>query len=204
MTTSGTGVVTVVPDVAVLSLAAEVTDALPTRALDGAATALQDMVDHLLTAGTDRSDLRTVGTSSWTDPGETGADGLVVRAARTTVTLALEVRVPGTATAGALAGGALAAAGPAGRMQGIAFHVSDAAPATATARELAFAQAVGAARQIATLAARALGEVLEVREESAPAGVALAFRAEKAAGSAPLEPGQQDVRVQLTVRHAWA
>ncbi|HWS58395.1 MAG TPA: SIMPL domain-containing protein [Actinotalea sp.] len=208
LTTTGVGAVQAVPDIAVVRLAAQCTDEDAPTALATAAAASGAMVDVLLTAGVARRDIRTTATTSWTDPGQVEdgpGESRTVRRPRTTVSLGVEVTLRDTATAGELAARAVGAAGPAGRLDGTTFRVGDPVPAARRARELAFAQAVAAAEQLAALAGRALGPVLDVREESDGGPVAATFMATRAmARDVPLEAGEQEVRVRLTVRHAWA
>ncbi|MCU1432647.1 MAG: hypothetical protein JWP95_1752 [Actinotalea sp.] len=196
ITTTGAGSVRVAPDVVVVQLGAEVAHADPGLALAEASAALGAVRDALLAAGVDRDDVRTSATSSWTDPS----------VPRTTVTLGLEVRLRDLASADRVLAAAVAAAGPAGRLHGTAFEVSDAAQAVSAARELAFRQAVDSAGQLADLAGRPLGPVLDVREERDDViPVAMGRMAAKdSAGGVPLEPGATEVRVVLVVRHAWA
>lgn len=206
LTTAGTGTVFVTPDVVVVQLAAQCTDPDAPTALETASRAAAAMVDSLTGAGVPRQDVRTVATTSWTDPGQV-EDGpgqaRTVRRPRTTVSLGLEVTLRDTATAGEIAGRAVSAAGSGGRLERTTFQVSDPGPAVRRARELAFDQAVAAATQLAALADRPLGPVLDVREESAAAPGPVGFMAARAMADVPLEGGQQEIRVQLVVRHGW-
>lgn len=194
------------PDVVVVQLAAQCTDPDAPTALATASRSAAAMVEALTRAGVPRQDVRTVATTSWTDPGQVEdgpGDATTVRRPRTTVSLALEVTLRDMATAGEIAGRAVAAAGAGGRLERTTFQVGDPGPAVGRARELAFDQAVAAATQLAALAGRRLGPVVDVREESPTAPVATAFMATRAMADVPLEGGQQEVRVQLVVRHAW-
>lgn len=204
LTTAGTGRVRVVPDLAVVELAAQASDEDPAAALAAASTCAGAVVAALRAAGVAEADVRTSATSSWTDPGTTvhEPDGEHVRPARTTVRIALEATVS-AAGSGELVAGALAAAGGGATLDRTVFAVSDDGPARRRARELAFADAVATAQQLASLAGRPLGRVVDVREEpepgSGPGPMALAAKA----GGLPLEPGGRDVVVGVRVRHAW-
>lgn len=199
ITTTGTGSVEVTPDVVVARLAAHADDEDAPRALARATEALTRLRDALVAAGVGPADLRTSGTSSWTDPGDAG------RPARTTVHMSLEARLPSDGPVGDTVREALAAAGEAGRLDGLDLAVRDAGDAYERARGAAFDAAVAAAAQIAGLAGRTLGPVVDVREEGTEAVHARAgsFALAKA-DSMPVEAGTQQVTVRLVVRHGWA
>lgn len=205
VTTTGTGTVQVAPDVVVVRLAAQVASPHARDALERASSASAAMIDALLDAAVARTDLRTRSTSSWTDDGGAGGPDGPGRARLTTVTQTLEVTLRDVVTAGETVARALDAAGEAGRLEHTGFAVADPLVAVREARDLAFAQAVAAAAQLAELAGRRLGPVLDVREEesvgAAPRVMAMAAPMSR---GVPLEGGLQDVVVRLVVRHAWA
>jgi uncharacterized protein YggE len=206
VTTTGTGRVAVQPDVVVARLAAQVTGPQAAAAHHAAARASRSVVEALLARGVARTDVRTVQTSAWTAQGDVVTEGRrsVTRLPRTTVTVVVEARLRDLVGAGQLVDDALAAGGEPARLESTAWQVSDAGAARVEARARAFADAVAAARQLAELAGRRLGPVLEV-SEAGPGGPApvRAMSAARAA-SVPLEGGEQDVVVELVVRHGWA
>lgn len=197
LTTVGTGTASAVPDVVVARLGVEVTDRSAAEAHAGAAEALERVRGVVLAAVASPSDVATAGATSWTDPGQGRPT--------TTVRLTLAVRLPVGSDA---VGRALAAAGDAGRLDGVELVVSDPAAARTAARAAAYADAVGAARELAALAGRPLGAVVDVREGGdGPVvgpwrGGAETVLADAAAVA--VDPGRQDVVVRLVVRHAWA
>lgn len=205
VTTTGTGTVDVVPDLVRARLGVQVTDADGARAFTEASQGLRAVRECLLADGVAQGDLRTASTTSWTDPGDEGGEGREPRRPRTTVQLTLEVLLRDLSTAGELVGRAVAAAGSVGRLEHTAFELADLGPAVTEARTRAFGRAVDAAEQLARLAGRALGPVLDVREAAGDEGGPgpRAFRAVAAAGPA-LDPGTQAVTVTLVVRHGWA
>lgn len=204
LTTVGTGRVRVVPDLAVVELAAQAVEADPAAALATASAAVRTLVASLASAGVAGSDVRTCATSTWTDPGSTvhEPDGDHVRPPRTTVRIAVEARLE-AAGSGEVLASVLEAAQGAATLDRTSFEISDDAPARRRARELAFEDASAAARQLAELAGRPLGQVLDVREEpdavqgSGP--VAFAARA----ATVPIEAGDREVVVRVQLRHAW-
>lgn len=203
VTTTGTGRVAVQPDVVVARLAAQVTGPQAAAAHHAAARASRHVVEALLARGVARSDLRT-STSSWTDQGEVAADGRrsVTRLPRTTVTMVVEARLRDLDGAGQTLDAALEAGGEPARLESTTWQVSDPGAARVEARAAAFADAVGAARQLAELAGRPLGPVLEV-SETGPGGPGPVRARAMAAASVPLEGGEQEVVVELVVRHGW-
>lgn len=203
--TLGTGRVAVVPDVVVARLAAEATDESAATAHQAAAAGATAVIAALRAAGVADRDLRTAAMSSWTDPGATVTEGGLVatRRPRTTVTLAVEARLE-VATSGEVIGVALEAAGDAARLEGTSLRLSDPAAARERARALAFADAVAAAEQLARLAGRALGPVLEIREGGSGGGGPMMEDMAMRAVAVPVEAGEQEVLVQLAVRHGWA
>lgn len=203
VTTAGTGRVPVQPDVVVARLAAQVTGPQAAAAHHAAARASRHIVEALLARGVARTDLRT-STSSWTDRGEEVTEGRrsVTRLPRTTVTMVVEARLRDLADAGEAIDTALVAGGEHARLESTSWQVSDSSAARVEARAAAFAEAVGAARQLAELAGRPLGPVLEV-SETGPAGPGPVHARAMAVASVPLEGGEQEVVVELVVRHGW-
>ncbi|MCV2395804.1 SIMPL domain-containing protein [Actinotalea sp. M2MS4P-6] len=207
ITTVGSGRVPVVPDVAVVRLAAQASDTSARAAHEAAVEAAEALLVALRAAGVADRDLRTAATHAWTDPGATVQEGeqTATRLPRTTVTIAVEARLRELVRAGEVIGAALEAAGDAARLEGTTLQVSDQSAARGQARELAFADAVAAARQLAALAGRELGRVIDVRESGSGDVAPVAGRmAMRAAAAVPVEAGEQEVVVEVVVRHGWA
>lgn len=203
VTTTGTGRVAVQPDVVLARLAAQVTGPQAAAAHHAAARASRGMLDALRARGVAPTDLRTT-TSSWTDRGEEVTEGRrsVTRLPRTTVTMVVEARLRDLTDAGDAIDAALVAGGEPARLESTSWQVSDPGVARVEARAAAFADAVGAARQLAELAGRPLGPVLEISETGSGGPGPVRARA-MAAASVPLEAGEQEVVVELVVRHGW-
>ncbi|WP_426594471.1 SIMPL domain-containing protein [Cellulomonas sp. McL0617] len=181
------------PDVVIAELGAESRGLDAGRALLLASAALTRITDSLQAGGLDARALQTRGTSSWTDGDHT--------VARTD----LSVTLRGVDTAGDLLGAAVTAGGDEARLGTLRYAVSDPTAAQASARELAWADAVAKATHWATLAGRALGEVVWVQEGVADAAPMFARVAAAPMGLAiPVEAGEQAVRADVTVRYAWA
>lgn len=193
VTVRGSGEVPTVPDVVVAELGAEARALDANRALVLAGAAITRMTDSLEGGGLERRAMRTGGSSTWTD-----GDHTVAR-------MDLTVTVRDLDTAGDLLGAAITAGGDEARVGTLRYAVSAPTAAQASARELAWADAVTKATHWATLAGRVLGEVVWVQEGGADAHPMFARVAAVATGtSIPVEPGEQAVRAEVTVRFSWA
>jgi uncharacterized protein YggE len=105
---------------------------------------------------------------------------------------------------GEVMGAALAAGGDDVRLDGVEFAIADDSGLRGRAREAAWADAAARAEQLARLAGRRLGPVLDVVEGvPGPGGVRPLAMAARAA-AVDVEPGSMDVEVRLTVRWALA
>jgi len=201
VTVTGAGAAGGVPDVVVAELGAEAVASDVQAALDAATTGLAALRTSLASAGVDDADVRTAQTTTWTErpaPVPAGPRGQADVASRTTARTTLRVVLRDVERAGVVVRDALAAAGPVARLESLTTALSDVAALAEQAREAAFTDARARAEQYARLAGKALGDVLDVREEGgagAPAPGAF-----KAAAALVVEPGQQEVRASVTVR----
>ena len=200
VTITGSASVDVEPDIVVAEVGVDVREADVSAALTTAEQRLGEMREAFLARGVERPDIRTAQTSIWRDD-RTEQDGTVISA--TVVRLGLRVTLRDSATAGDIVHAALAAAGTAAQMNSLSFATSDAGAALARAREAAFDDAQTVAAAYAARAGRSLGQVIAVVEE--PMGAVPMPRMLKAsadaAGSLPVEPGQQSV--SASVRVTW-
>lgn len=200
VTITGSASVDVEPDIVVAEVGVGVREADVSAALTTAEQRLGEMREAFLARGVERPDIRTAQTSIWRDD-RTEQDGTVISA--TVVRLGLRVTLRDSATAGDIVHAALAAAGTAAQMNSLSFATSDTGAALARAREAAFDDAQAVAAAYAARAGRSLGQVIAVVEE--PMGAVPLPRMLKAsadaAGSLPVEPGQQSV--SASVRVTW-
>jgi len=200
VTVTGSGSASGVPDVVVAELGAEAVAPDVQAALDGATSGLAALRASLASAGVPDGDVRTAQTSTWTErPTPGGADDAP---SRTTARATLRVVLRDVDGAGAVVRDALVAAGPVARLESLTTALSDVGPLAEQAREAAFADARARAEQYARLAGKALGDVLDVREDGGPG--APAPRVLKASAALVVEPGQQEVQASVTVRWAFA
>ncbi|MFN8585024.1 MAG: SIMPL domain-containing protein [Dehalococcoidia bacterium] len=200
---SGTGRVTVVPDIALVNLGVEVTRSSVADARSAAATAMDAVRASLKRSGVDDKDVATsyfsiqpqYGSSEPLDKSGTP------RITGYTVVNQLAVKVRRIDDLSKVVDSAVAAGGDATRVQNIAFTVDQPAQFEADARQKAVDDAHARAEQLAKLAGVNLGHARAVSESTA--GVAatdlkLAVPA-TGAGSTPFSPGQTEVSLTVNV-----
>ena len=195
----GDGRVLVQPDVALANFGVESTAATLEAAQADASTRMQAVVDTLLARGVAREDVRT--TRLGVSPIYDQRDSTAVRGYR--VVNSVQVKLRDFAGIGATVDAVIAAG--ANRVEGIAFQVDDLTPPKDQARVLAMANARAKADQLAGLAGmRVAGVKLISESDAVSTPVRQPARAEAAPAAAPapappVEPGQQEVRTQVTV-----
>lgn len=153
--------------------------------------ALHEIIEAVVGAGVDRSDLRTRGPNL--HPTEHGYQG--------SNDLAIVVR--DLSSLGALIDTMIAAGGPNVTMHGVQFSVDDPAAILPKVRVAAIEEAHRIATQLATAAGAAVGEVITINESSgyqAPALMAMESRGAMQRGT-PVESGQQQLRVDVNVTY---
>jgi uncharacterized protein YggE len=197
----GDGTVSAAPDLARVRLAgtalrATVLDAM--AAADGAVRRIRQAVSGLGVPGVDAA-TTTISVAMEQDWSEKPPRTTGFRAEH-----ALTVTVREIARLGEVMGAALAAGGDDVRLDGVEFAIADDTGLRERAREAAYGDALSRAEQLARLAGRRLGPVLDMVEGvPAPGGIRpMAMAARSAAPD--VEPGSMDVEVRLTVRWALA
>jgi uncharacterized protein len=196
----GRGTATAAPDEAVFRVGVEVRRVSVAEARAAAAGAQQAVLDALRGAGIEPRDLRTVhlAVSPQYDHGPAGRQlrGYVV-------TNVVEARVRDLSQVEGAIDAALRAGGDEARLEGLRFEVSDPAELRARARAEAIDDARARAQQIADSLGVSLGEPLAVDEMSPDAPPRPMVAREAAmADATPIEPGESEVQVELSVR--WA
>jgi uncharacterized protein len=200
ITVTGTGSVAGVPDATELQLAAEAVAASVKDAVDEATSAVAAMRSVLIDSGVRPADLRSAEMAIRPDYDYSGS-----RKRKYVARFGLHVTLHDVDTSGAIAHAAVTAGGDAARLDGIAFIHSDPQALQSAAREIAFADARAKADQFATLAGQTLGMVDEIVEREGPGGPISPVRMMAAdAAAMPMEAGEQQVSVAVTVRWAWA
>lgn len=200
VTVTGSGRVSVRPDVVELSLGTEVRAASLSAALAGSSAPLQQMIARLKAGGVGAAELRTTGPSTytWTD-GDGRVTGYVCSQSLTAKLFDLD-------GAPALLDAILAEGGPAARVHGVLFSVADPSAAAFEARQLAVADARAKAEQLAAAVDRPLGRAIRMEEDAVPGGPRPMRHVETRAMSSepPLEPGTEGVTVAVTVTWGFA
>ncbi|MDQ6936846.1 MAG: SIMPL domain-containing protein [Actinomycetota bacterium] len=196
---SGTGRVDVAPDVLLVSLALEGSGADVAGALDAASASTMAVLDALRAAAVEPAD---VGTSHlcvnqrYSDHGR--ITGYECRQALQLVLRDLD-------TSGRVLREVATAAGSALRVDDVSRSVSDPAPAAALARAAAFGDALAKAEQLAELAGRRLGAILNIEEAGGGGGpradrLSLGPVARAASADVPIEQGSERIEATLVVR----
>lgn len=197
---SGLGEVTGTPDVLRVQLGVQVRRPDVSAALRDA-NAIQNRVRAAVRGnGVDPKDLQTADVAiypSYTDKGVPNGY---------TVDQSLTVKLRDLAKAGKTIGDAVLAGGNAARLRGVSFALEDNAALLEKARDAAYAEAKQKAQRYAQLAGRQLGQV-ELVSEQVPQGPqpmpyarGLADAAASKASDIPLDAGQSQVSVSVTVR----
>jgi uncharacterized protein len=198
---SGTGRVSVIPDVAELRLGVSVARPTVESARTAAATAMESILQAIETAGIPNRDVRTTLLSI--QPRYDYRDGRSPTLTGYELANAVEVTIRDLARLGATVDGALSAG--ATSMDGLTFRLADPAGPERQARQLAMADA----RARADVLAEAGGlEILGVTDivEGQPARPPMPFgKAERMAMAAdvstPVEAGSLEVAVSVTVTY---
>jgi uncharacterized protein YggE len=200
---NGTGSVTVVPDVGLISLGVEVTRPTVAVARAGAASSIDAVRTSLRQNGVEDKDIATqyfniqpqYGSPQPVDrPGTPTITGY-------TVTNTLSVKVRQLDTTSAVVDSAVSAGGNAVRVNNVSFVVDQPERYQTEARNKAVADARAKAEQLAQLAGVELGDARAVTEVggSTPPEPRLAGVASQAAGDTSLSPGETEVTLTVSV-----
>ncbi|MET9058107.1 SIMPL domain-containing protein [Streptomyces antibioticus] len=194
ITVTGEGSATAPPDVAVVAVAVEATGATSQAALDAQNTAAGALLTAVRAQGVAERDVRTDTISLQpvydTEGGSTRLKGY--QAAQS-----FSVKVREVERTGAVLQSITDATGDAGRINAVAFEVSDPVPLQARAREAAHDDARAKAEQLARLSGHELGRLVSLSEDSAGYPRPTAQFADAAGAAVPTAPGE--IRATATV-----
>jgi uncharacterized protein YggE len=187
------------PDVLRVQLAVEVRRADVSAALRDANTIQNKVRSAVRADGVDAKDMQTADVSlypSYTNKGVPNGY---------TVNESLTVKLRNLARAGKTIGDAVIAGGNAARVQGVSFALEDNAALLDQARDAAYGDAKKKAQRYAELSGRTLGQVELVSEQVPDAAQPMPYARDALASAAPaqsvpLDAGQSQVSVSVTVR----
>ena len=204
ITVTGEGRVSGTPDTLTATVGVEVTRSTVQQALDETNTAAGKVIDAVKQAGVAAEDIQTRNVSIQPRYEQPGPDKTPVITGYTVSNL-VEIKVRALDRAGEVLQAAAGAGGDATRVQGVTFSLEDNQQLLSSAREQAFTDAKQKAEQYASLAGRSLGALVSVSETTNSTVPRPYYDTTAGAGEAasmPIEPGQQEVSVQVTA--VWA
>lgn len=196
ITSTGTGHVAAVPDVITVRIGVETRSETVSEALDQSAQRMSAVLEALRDRGVEDRDLQTSELSLSPTYGDEGTT-VTGYQARNVVT----ARLRNVGGAGATIDAAVQAAGDAARLEGVTFSVADDQALLAEARRLAVEDAQDKAGQLADAAGVPLGMLISI-SEATRGGPPIPLARDEALGSVPLEPGTQQLRIDVVVVHA--
>ena len=195
---SGLGKVSGTPDVLRVQIGVEVRRADVSAALADA-NAIQNRVRAAVRRdGVDPKDLQTADVSLYPSYSNKGVPNGY------TVNQSLTVKLRNLTKAGKTIGDAVSAGGNAARVQGVSFALEDNAALLQQARDAAYHDARQKAERYAELSGRALSQVELVSEQVPQGEQSVQYRDSLAAAApqmaVPIDPGQSQISVSVTVR----
>jgi uncharacterized protein YggE len=197
VTVVGLGTVSGTPDTATMSFGVEAHAGSAAGAFGAEASAAQRLIDALSGAGVAHKDLQTQGLSLYQDPQQGG----YTASSSVTATLRDLAKAPAQIDAGVAATGNLA------RLQGVSLYISDTSSLMSSARQAAVKDAAARAADYAKSAGLRVAGVVSMSEQSDTSPIRYQPMAGAAAASLapqPIEAGQQDLTVTVTVVYALA
>lgn len=204
---TGRGVVAGTPDVVRVRMAASALRPTVADAVADADAAVRRIREALAARGISGRDAATAGLAVGAEQAWDQTTG-VARVVGYRCRHDLTVTVRDLTVFGEVLGEALAAGGDDAVLDAVSFEIEDETPLRAQAREAAWRDAVARGTQLAGLAGRSLGGLLDLVETSAFPGVpvGMPLQASMKAGAADLavEPGSVLVEVSLSARWAVA
>jgi uncharacterized protein YggE len=194
----GDGRVLVQPDTIFTGFGVESASTDLTTAQNDAFARMQSVIDAVVAQGVPREDIKT--RSINITPEYDQQQRTSIRGYR--VSSSIQVQIRDVTAAGQIIAAAVAAG--ANRVDGINFSVADQTPFKDQARAMAMTNARQKADQLASLAGLRVTAVKSISESDAtstPVRAERAVAAAPAAAAPPVEPGEQEIRTQVSVTY---
>jgi uncharacterized protein YggE len=197
----GVGTVTGTPDKLSVSMGVQITAPTASAALAQANQKTQALIAAFTAAGVAKVDIQTAWVSVWPQYTDgTKTDGYQA-------SNSLTVTLRDVARAGQVIDAAANAVGDGVTMSGVSFGISDTSQLYAKARQLAVQQAHDRAEQLAQAAGLSVGGVVAI-DESTSSGYVFpnspVTSAAAAGGAVPIEPGSQQLEIDVHVTYQLA
>jgi uncharacterized protein YggE len=198
VTVSASGTASGTPDTAVVQLGVQTQAAKANDALDLANENAQQLLDALKVSGVEKKDITTTNVSLYP---QYSNDGKTITGYQASNTVMVKIR--DVAKTGAIMDAAAGVVGDEITLQGVSFVIDDTGALRDAARQDAVGKAKAQADQLAAAAGLEVGKVLALTEGSTgsvpPMPYAEAAGGARDAASVPIEPGQQELDVSVTV-----
>ena len=222
---TGQGTVSVVPDVANLTMGVQVQATTVTEALNQAAQSANAVISAIKAKGVADQDIQTQGYNispvygqsiipqppitvkppvTGTSPTATPAEPAITYPGQSVivgyeVTNTISITIRNIGNAAAIIDSAAQAGGNATRVQGIYFSISDPTKYNTQARALAVADAKSKAQQLATGAGVTLGPAIYISENQGYVYPVYASGAAVPSASTPISPGQTQISISVQI-----
>ena len=196
---SGQGKVTGQPDTLSVSLGISLLRPSVNQATADAAARATAVIDALKANGVAEADIQTANYSIYPEYDWSGEQQELLGYR---VTNEVRVKIRNLDNAGTIIDAATAAGGDAATVNSLAFSIEDNSELLQMARSAAWADAEAKARQLAQLAGAELGAAVSITESISYDVVPIYYgerAAQDEAGATPIEPGTQDVTVNIQV-----
>jgi uncharacterized protein YggE len=196
VTVSATGKGASVPDQLTVSLGVQVRGATAQEVLSRTNEKAQAAIAAFRAGGVEPRDIATANVTIWPEYGDDRRRVEGYQAQNT-----LSVRLRDVAAAGGLLDTVAGVVGDEIVINGLSFAISDPEPVIEAARSAAMAAARDKAQQLARSAGAEVGKALKITEDSAGGPVFPKARMAMAAAAMPIEAGEQELSVTVTVTY---
>jgi uncharacterized protein len=199
VTVTGNGSASGTPDTAIAQLGVQTQAAKANDALDQANAKAQQLLDALKFGGVNKKDITTTNVSLYP---QVSNDGHTITGYQASNTVMVKIR--DVSKAGTIIDAAAGVVGDEITLQGVSFTIDDTGALRDAARQDAVAKAKAQAGQLAAAAGLKVGKVIALNEGGVSPMPPVPYleaggAADRASASVPIEPGQQELDVSVTV-----